>query len=67
MGNYVSLEILVSFPLAYFHWFRSILDISQGVQRRSMKDGSIYGYVEGALTEDLMRSIVEQTMEANEN
>ena len=30
------------------------------------EDGSIYGYVEGALTEDLMRSIVEQTMEANE-
>ena len=30
-------------------------------------DGSIYGYVEGALTEDLMRSIVEQTMEANED
>ena len=31
------------------------------------EDGSIYGYVEGALTEDLMRSIVEQTMEANED
>ena len=31
------------------------------------EDGSIYGYVEGALTEDLMHSIVEQTMEANEN
>ena len=30
-------------------------------------DGSIYGYVEGALTEDLMYSIVEQTMAANEN
>ena len=29
------------------------------------EDGSIYGYVEGALTEDLMRSIVEQTMEEN--
>ena len=29
------------------------------------EDGSIYGYVEGALTEDLMHSIVEQTMEAN--
>ena len=28
------------------------------------EDGSIYGYVEGALTEDLMRSIVEQTMES---
>ena len=28
------------------------------------KDGSIYGYVEGALTEDIMHSIVEQTMEA---
>ena len=27
-------------------------------------DGSIYGYIEGALTEDLMHSIVEQTMEA---
>ena len=29
------------------------------------EDGSIYGYVEGALTEDMMRSIVEQTMEAD--
>ena len=29
------------------------------------EDGSVYGYVEGALTEDLMHSIVEQTMEAN--
>ena len=29
------------------------------------EDGSIYGYVEGALTEDLMRSIVDQTMEEN--
>lgn len=29
------------------------------------EDGSVYGYVEGALTGDLMRSIVEQTMEAN--
>lgn len=27
-------------------------------------DGSVYGYVEGALTGELMRSIVEQTMEA---
>ena len=27
-------------------------------------DGNVYGYVEGALTEDLMHSIVEQTMEA---
>lgn len=26
--------------------------------------GSVYGYVEGALTGDLTRSIVEQTMEA---
>ena len=25
-------------------------------------DGSLFGYVEGALTEELMRSIVEQTM-----
>lgn len=30
-------------------------------------DGSVYGYVEGALTGDLMRGIVEQTMEAAEN
>ena len=29
------------------------------------EDGSIYGYVEGALTEDLMHSIVEQTMDAS--
>ena len=29
-------------------------------------DGSVYGYVEGALTEELMCSIVEQTMAANE-
>ena len=28
-------------------------------------DGSLYGYVEGALTEELMRSIVDQTIEAN--
>ena len=31
------------------------------------EDGSVYGYVEGALTEDMMHSIVEQTMIANEN
>ena len=30
-------------------------------------DGSVYGYVEGALTEDLMRSIIEQTMGANKD
>ena len=29
------------------------------------EDGSIYGYVEGALTEDMMHSIVEQTMDAS--
>ncbi|MCH5248734.1 MAG: redoxin family protein [Lachnospiraceae bacterium] len=29
------------------------------------EDGSVYGYVEGALTEELMHSIVEQTMEAD--
>ena len=31
------------------------------------EDDSVYGYVEGALTEDMMHSIVEQTMIANEN
>lgn len=31
-----------------------------------LKDGNVYGYVEGALTGDIMRSIVEQTMEAGE-